>query len=205
MNTKVKICGIRSLHSAMATVAAGADFLGFNFVDGSKRYISPVTAQIISKQITGKIKIVGIFQDAPIAHVNHIAQLLQLDYVQLHGTENSLYIKSMTKPVIKSFQVSHNSGASHVLSNIQNLHPAYVLLDEKKDERNISVNDAKAALIARQFPIFLAGSLDPQNVKTKIKNIQPYAVDVARGIETDGVEDIKKIHAFIANTKGANT
>ena len=39
-NVKVKICGIRSIESAHTAVLAGADFLGFNFVPTSKRYIT---------------------------------------------------------------------------------------------------------------------------------------------------------------------
>lgn len=57
-NVKVKICGIRSLESAQVAINAGADFLGFNFVKSSKRYIEPERAKEIinviarSRQLT---------------------------------------------------------------------------------------------------------------------------------------------------------
>ena len=47
MSTKVKICGITNLADAQASVAAGADMLGFVFYDQSPRYLTvPAAAEI---------------------------------------------------------------------------------------------------------------------------------------------------------------
>ena len=53
MKVKVKICGIRRIESAEAAISAGADFLGFNFVKKSKRYLDP----ILAKQIIDVLRI----------------------------------------------------------------------------------------------------------------------------------------------------
>ena len=45
-------------------------------------------------------------------------------------------------------------------------------------------------------PYFLAGGLDPSNVKTAIEKLSPYAVDVSSGIETNGFKDAAKMKAF---------
>jgi len=94
MFVQVKICGIRTLDSAKAAVDAGADFLGFNFVPSSKRYISPSNAAKIINKIRGKVKIIGVFQDAKKDYVNNTASDLGLDFVQLHGSEGAV-IKSI--------------------------------------------------------------------------------------------------------------
>ena len=36
--TRIKICGLRGADAAVAASNAGADFLGFNFVEGVRRY-----------------------------------------------------------------------------------------------------------------------------------------------------------------------
>ena len=64
MKVKIKICGIRSLKAAKTAVFAGADFLGFNFVSTSKRYIDPSHALEIINSVRRKVKIVGVFQNA---------------------------------------------------------------------------------------------------------------------------------------------
>ena len=49
---------------------------------------------------------------------------------------------------------------------------------------------------AFERPYFLAGGLNPENVKDAICKLHPYAVDVSSGIETDGVKDPEKMMAF---------
>ena len=53
-------------------------------------------------------------------------------------------------------------------------------------------------------PYFLAGGLNPENVGRAVEALQPFAVDVSSGIETDGVKDFNKMTAFVnavRNTK----
>ena len=45
-------------------------------------------------------------------------------------------------------------------------------------------------------PIFLAGGLNPDNVRQAIEEVQPFAVDVCSGVRTDGRLDRKKLELF---------
>ncbi len=88
MIVKVKICGIRNIESAQAAISAGADFLGFNFVVESKRFIEPAAAKKIISEVKGKIKIVGVFKNADINYINHLIDLLDFDFIQLQEKKN---------------------------------------------------------------------------------------------------------------------
>ena len=200
MKVKVKICGIRCIEAAKVAMEEGADFLGFNFVPTSKRYIDPTLAtKIINSmnkffpwEIKGGIKIVGIFQNAESTYVNDVASKLGLDFVQLHGNENNEYIDQIKVSVIK---------AINVYDQLQELHTDYFLLDRAKQGEGEMVDLKKGTQIASKFRLFLAGGLTPDNVAELIRTVKPFAVDVAGGIETDGKESLNKIRAFIKNAK----
>lgn len=51
-------------------------------------------------------------------------------------------------------------------------------------------------------PVFLAGGLNPENVRQAIEVVQPFAVDVCSGVRTDGNLDRKKLELFIRNASG---
>lgn len=191
--TKVKICGIRTLQSALVAIHVGVDFLGFNFVPASSRYIDPDEAKKIITKIRGKTKIVGVFQNAEIFYVNKLSKKLKLDYVQLHGNENAEYIEQIEAKVIKKI---------HEMPSI-NDSVAFYLLDRKIQGKGKIVAVEKAVMIAKKIPIFLAGGLTSENISMAIEKVKPYAVDVASGIETNGEIDQQKVTHFIKNVKEA--
>lgn len=192
LSVQVKICGIRTLSAAKAAIDAGADFLGFNFVPTSKRYTHPKKAKEIIKHIKGKIKTVGVFQDNKISQVNEISKTLELDFVQLHGNENNEYIKKINLPVIKSIKIGNTITSTTAL---------YILIDRNKRGQGRMADVKKAAKFTSKFPTFYSGGLTVDNVAEVVKKVQPFAVDVAGGIETNGKQDIKKINQFIKNAK----
>ena len=194
MIVKVKICGIRTLESAQTAIDAGADFLGFNFVPISKRFISPLLAKKIMTKINGTFKAVGVFQDANLEYINNIATYLKLDFVQVHGNEDTSFIRNIKTPIIKTIRSSQEIPT--------NYKPAFLLLDRLVQGIGKMVNKKEAQKIARSFPLFLAGGLTVENVEKNIKNVMPYAVDVASGIETNGMPDKQKIINFIRKSKG---
>ena len=88
VKVKVKICGIRNLEDARAAVAAGADALGFVFFRGSPRYVNPLTAARIIRQLPKRVKKIGVFVNARPATIKRYARQCSLDMAQLHGNES---------------------------------------------------------------------------------------------------------------------
>ena len=194
-NIKVKICGIRSLGAAQSAIDFGADYVGFNFVASSKRYIDPKSAQGIAKLIKGNVRIVGVFQNEKPQTVRRIADMMDLDLVQLHGDEDEVYMQKINRPIIKSTSVRNMR---------EYFSSDFLLIDRETQGIGNIVDLDKARGLAERYVVFFAGGLTPENVKDVVKKVRPFAVDVAGGIETNGREDVRKIKKFIKNAKGAH-
>lgn len=203
--TKVKICGIRSVDVALAAYTAGADFLGFNFVPSSRRFIHPEAARKIVEQLPSTVKIVGVFQDEPLEAIKRVIEDLRLDFVQLHGNEPVSYSHPLTQyaGVIKRFSIYDGKPLEAQLDNMKSFDVDYVLLDRRQQGYGDPVQIETARYFARHTPVFLAGGLMPETVAEVVRLVQPFAVDVAGGIEADGDSDAELMARFIEAVKTA--
>ena len=55
---------------------------------------------------------------------------------------------------------------------------------------------------AIEVPLFLAGGLNPENVATAIREVQPFGIDVCSGLRTEGALDPQKLSDFIRAIRG---
>lgn len=199
--TKVKICGIRTIEAASAAIDAGADFLGFNFVPMSKRYITPTQAKTIVDAVKGKIEVVGVFQDSYRGTITEISSLLSLDFVQLHGKETPEFCRAIKVPVIKAFALASDFDYEVISSMFGAYDVAYYLVDRHVQGSGEQLAVDRVKPLGNMFPLFVAGGLTIDNVGQVVSEVQPFAVDVAGGIETDGKEDHQKIKDFVKKAK----
>lgn len=203
MNTvKVKICGIQTLEAAQAAIDAGADFLGFVFEKGTRHYIDPIDALGIKQSLKGAIQIVGVFMNQSIDEVNHIAQVVGLDFIQLHGDETPSDVAKAQKPVIKVFRLESDFDEKKVAKKMWEYAVPYFLVDRATQGKGVPLDPSRVAVLTKQFPIFLAGGLTVVTVRDAIQLGKPFGVDVSSGVETNAIKDSVKIKAFIQNAKG---
>src|SRR5271170_1625294 len=187
MPTRVKICGITTWEDARLSIDLGASALGFNFYPPSPRAVSPAEAWSIIRRLPPFVEAVGVFVNWPPLVVDALARALRLGSVQLHGGESPEEVAELAKRhrVIKAVQVRRRF---RVASLSRYRHADGLLLDgfarglHGGTGRMLDWNLARAA---RRFgPIILAGGLTPENIAEAIRAAEPYAVDVASGVET---------------------
>lgn len=198
MTTKVKICGLTSIHDAEMVVAAGADYLGLIFVKESQRCLSMTIAEQIRKAVSGRISIVGVFRNAPATFVAEAARRLALDFVQLHGHESPAYCQSLSTPVIKVLELTDQLNQDSI--DQYSSCASYLLFDRpKRTHQAPVVFDPIATLrgLELKLPFFFAGNLSPETVRSPIDQLNPFGIDVASGVEAaPGIKDPDKVRAF---------
>ncbi|MHC4983245.1 MAG: phosphoribosylanthranilate isomerase [Planctomycetota bacterium] len=211
----MKIEGLRDPREALKIAQMGADAIGLVFAE-SPRWVSPEQARAVVDILPAWVAAVGVFVNADAATINRVIERTRIGYVQLHGDEPPDIVAEIRKPCIKAFRVRDESwlqGARQWLSGVQarsNL--AAVLLDAYNPAarggtgerfRWDLVADARAAgALAGIDPIILAGGLDASCVGQAIDLVQPWAVDVASGVEkAPGVKDLRKVKDFIRATQ----
>ncbi len=63
MTTRVKICGLSTRETVEAAIGAGADYLGFNFIARSSRYVSCETASTLAADMPSTVAKVALTLD----------------------------------------------------------------------------------------------------------------------------------------------
>lgn len=198
MTPKVKICGITRQEDALAAVAAGADFLGFIFVESSARRVDPAQVIAIMKAVrqTEKgrdVSMVGVFRNDDPRRIRSIVRQTNLDLVQLHGDETDDISTQIPVPVIQAFRVaslppdcSRHPSATWVLFD------TYVAHLEGGTGATFDWRLLAGHPPQRQF--FLSGGLNPDNVAEAIRIVRPHAIDLSSGVEdAPGVKNHEKI------------
>jgi len=204
---KVKICGITNIDDARAALEAGADLLGFNFYSRSLRYIAPERARDIAAQIRSdgpRPLLVGVFVNSPLEEIRSILEIAQIDLAQLHGDEPVNVLEQLHGRGFKALRPSSETEAQIDAEWFAPYGPnAPVLLIDayRKDQYGGTGQTADwstATKLAQQYPILLAGGLTPENVAEAIRQVRPWGVDVASGVEcAPGKKDEAKMRAFV--------
>jgi phosphoribosylanthranilate isomerase len=196
---KVKICGITSAADGLLAVEAGADALGFNFYEASPRFVTPGAAAMIIQQLPPFVIKVGVFVDAAPDLVLEAISQCGLNVLQFHGNEAPEYCGQFGLMTMKAFRIRDASS----LEALEQYATDAWLLDAYAAGSPGGTGECfnwDLAVQAKRFgrPIFLAGGLTPENVADAIRQVRPYAVDVASGVEASpGRKDAAKVRAFI--------
>jgi len=229
---KVKICGLTNLDDAQTAVSAGADYLGFIFYPPSKRSVDINTARAIVQSLRAAPNcpvLVGVFVNETGPRMAEILDEVGLDLAQLSGEEVPFLVGDERSPIYgrcyKALRPTSLAEAeadaewyavdSEKLkvksekSPISNLQSPSLLIDTYHPTLRGGTGEtgdwAMSAQLAQSVPgLMLAGGLTAENVAEAVREVRPFAVDVASGVEASpGKKDPELVRRFIHNAKAA--
>ena len=207
----VKICGIQNKETLLCCEQNNVEFFGMIFYPKSPRNISIENAR--SLQRTSKnlnINGVGVFVDKDINELKEIIKLLDLRFIQLHGSEDMLYIKNLKNTgvkIIKSISISNKNDLDKILiyEDVD-----YFLFDYKPLKNELPGGNAKSfnweilKSLRTNKPWFLSGGINSKNIGKILKDVNPFGVDLSSGVEKElGNKDNHIINNFIEKLKNA--
>ncbi|KAI9812888.1 MAG: bifunctional tryptophan synthase trp1 [Pycnora praestabilis] len=146
--------------------------------------------------------LVGVFQNQPLEYVLQQQRLLNLDIIQLHGSEPIEWSSLIPVPVLRSFKPGEPGLGTRGYHALPLLDSASGGSGQKLDLRGVrqTLQDDDG------LKIFIAGGLEPGNVADTLKQLRDFGdrvtgVDVSSGVEAGGVQDLEKIRSFISAAK----
>lgn len=179
MRTHLKVCGVNDGDFAAEAERLGADYLGFVFVPGTPRTVTPERAAEIMRRLRGRAKTVGVFvEDAPAAALS-VVRALGLDVVQLHRRATAADVAALRRAGVEAWTLAGGAPGDGVVFDS-------------------SHGDGEAAFRPGPWKGVLAGGVSVGNIEKKME-FAPDVIDVCGSLESStGVKSIPRLRAFVS-------
>ena len=191
----VKICGLKTQEAIDASVAGGADALGFVFAESVRQVTAEQAAQLTEKLPPTTARVAVMLHPSP-EEWNVVRDVFRPDWLQTDAEDFAM------------LDVPDHIGRLPVYRDTETLDsdhkdwPEHMLFEGQHSGAGRQADWDLAAAIARLSCMLLAGGLTPDNVAEAITRVHPWGVDVSSGVESSpGTKDIQKITAFISAAK----
>ena len=207
--TRVKVCGMTRLEDIEASVAAGADALGFVFYEPSPRFVDLQRAAALMARIPPFVTSVGLFVNASEQAIRQHLQELPIDLLQFHGDETAAFCARFDRPWIKAVRMKPGVDLLQSASECAATSGACgVLADTFSDSYGGTGEAFDWSMLPSglRLPLILSGGLTPLNVRQAVRMVRPWAVDVSSGVEgvVKGCKDPGKIEEFMRGVRDAD-
>ena len=204
----MKICGVTRLGDAERAAEFGAWAVGMVLHAESPRLCPLPEAERIAAALRRRVELAGVFVNAPLDELVRTSEGLALTLVQLHGDEGPAYCAEVARRtgarVIKALPISGVGS----LRELRRFKTDFHLLDGYspglRGGGGRSFDWSLAAQRRSRVPAIVGGGLNPDNVAEAIAATEPYAVDVASGVESaPGIKDEERLRSFFDAARGA--
>lgn len=200
----IKVCGMRDAANIALLSELKPDYMGFIFYKKSPRYVHGLLPPSVILDMPGGIKKTGVFVNAPKEEILAMAEMYQLNAIQLHGQEPpalSRDLKTKGYQVIKAFHLQ----SKKEIRNTSAYEDAcdYFLFDTPSPAHGGTGQKFNWHLLEAYqgiCPYFLSGGIGPEDVETikNLSSIQPAGIDINSRFEyKPGLKDIAAIETFI--------
>lgn len=176
----------------------GADSIGLVFHQASPRFIDLDSAKRIRRKISAFVTVTALFLNEEADWVQQVLEQVKPDCLQFHGNESAEYCENLGQPYIKAIPMGSELDANAFAGPYRTAQG--FLMDSNVAGRQGGSGDTfdwSKIPSSFQYPLILAGGLNPQNVAQAIHQVDPWAVDVSSGVErSKGVKDRQLIKQF---------
>ena len=203
MPTQVKICGCARLQDAQQAADLGAWAVGMIMWAGSPRACPTDVAEEISAHLRRKVELAGVFVNATLEEVALAADRYSLSILQLHGDEGPAYSREAARRTGAKVMKAIPARDAAAVRDLERFHTDLHLLDAHVPGLRGGTGENFDWELARRHagrtPLVLSGGLTPENVGQAVGAVEPFAVDVASGVEASpGVKDPARVEAFFS-------
>jgi len=197
---RVKVCGFRQKAALDAAVEAGVDAVGA-IVDvpvDTPREVDADTARELFASVPPFVSTVLVTMPESVSQARTLVGAVEPDALQVHAGLAPAEIEALADEVPTLAGVDPDEPAIEAYARA-----ADGLIVDSTDESGAGgtgrTHDWTATRdLALEAPIVLAGGLTPGNVAQAVEAVEPFAVDVASGVEADpGRKDPDLMTAFV--------
>ncbi|WP_233084776.1 phosphoribosylanthranilate isomerase [Methanococcoides orientis] len=212
---------MKSVEDVDLAVSSGADAVGFitDVPVETPRKIDLKKAEELVSQVPFFVDSVLVIMPKSATEAIDMINSIGPDVVQIHnalGIDDLGYVRDNTDVnIIRTFHVPSESNVlvNELVSEINLLSSEDlidgILLDSYVSGKVGGTGQVHDLSISRQvvelvdLPVVLAGGLNAENVAECVKQVSPFAVDTASGVETDGIKDAEKMRRFVKEVRCA--
>lgn len=202
---RVKVCGTTNVEDARLAADAGADAIGLIFAQSPRQVDEDQAREVVAALPAGVLK-VGVFVNEDPESVRRTAEVVGLDYVQLHGDESPQTVKDLCSGGLKVIKALRVRDAAS-LKALEDYEPDLFLLDSYSEKARGGTGQKFDWELAKRLDgyanILISGGLTPENVRAAVEFFEPYGVDASSSLEdAPGNKNDERVRRFVNAAKG---
>ncbi|EMA01386.1 phosphoribosylanthranilate isomerase [Haloarcula vallismortis] len=209
--TRVKICGVTCDADRDAVVAAGTDAVGVIHgvpVD-TPREVDEDTAETLVEGVPPFVTSVLVTMPTTVQEAVRRIDSIEPDAVQVHDGLSPAELGALDSRITQDIVAVVEADAPAIEDYAT--HADALLVDSVDADGGGGTGEThdwertRGLVDSLDVPIVLAGGLTPENVAEGVETVEPFAVDVASGVESaGGTKDHDAIRRFVRNATRAS-